>query len=168
MSVERQRGDQRPPVVEAGERETLVAFLDYVRDAVLAKVDGLDAARAATPGVESGTSVLGLLRHLAGAETHWFAWAYAGEDVPFPDMDMRLAPGDTLEGVTAAYRAAIARSNAIIAGCPDLSARTARAASTPPRVRTMRWVLVHMIEETARHAGHADILREQLDGSTGR
>ncbi|BCJ37403.1 hypothetical protein Athai_49060 [Actinocatenispora thailandica] len=161
------QGDQWPPSVESGERDTLVAFLDYVRASVLAKLDGLTAEQAAAPGVPSGTSVLGLVRHLAGAETGWFAWSYAGEDIAYPDLGMALGPGDTPERVAAGYRRAIAHSNAIVAASPDLSARSARRNGQHPD-RTLRWILTHMIEETARHAGHADILREQLDGATGR
>ncbi|HEY3502385.1 MAG TPA: DinB family protein [Actinocatenispora sp.] len=166
--MEATRGDQRPPVIESDEKATLVAFLGYVREAVIAKAAGLPAELAGASGVPSGTSVLGLVRHLAAAETHWFTWAYAGENIPFPDLGMALGPDETAASVIADYRAAIARSDAVIAACDDLSARSARAASRPPRIRTMRWILVHMIEETARHAGHADILREQADGSTGR
>ncbi|MFE2652567.1 DUF664 domain-containing protein, partial [Streptomyces sp. NPDC059346] len=72
------------------------------------------------------------------------------------------------DSLLAAYRSATERSNEIIERCGDLSRPCARAAGTAGAVRSMRWVLVHMIEETARHAGHADILREQADGSTGR
>lgn len=81
---------------------------------------------------------------------------------------MDLAEEDSAERLLAAYRAAIERSNEIIARCDDLSRPCARAAGKAGVLRSMRWVLVHMIEETARHAGHADILREQADGSVGR
>lgn len=161
------RGDLRPPGINADEKTTLLTFLDYLRDAVAAKAEGAGEESVRVAGVPSGTSVLGLVRHLTAVEFNWFVWAYAGadtrqrEDAPQPD------PAEPAEGVVGAYREAVARSNAIIGACDDLARPGARSLrETPPP--SMRWILVHMIEETARHAGHADILREQLDGSVGR
>ncbi len=157
--------DRRTPFVNAGERATLVAFLDYLRDAVVIKAEGLsdeDGRRALVP---SGTSVLGLVKHLTMVEVSWFQWSFAGEKVWVPTGDLEQA--DTAASVIDGYRAAIARNNEIVASAPDLSTRCARK---PPATDplSLRWVLVHMVEETARHAGHADILREQIDGRTGR
>ena len=100
-------------------------------------------------------------------EFNWFVWAYAGADEPPADDSLALTPHDTVASVLAAYRAAVRRANDVIATCADLDKPGVRSLreTAPP---SMRWVLVHMIEETARHAGHADILREQLDGSIGR
>jgi hypothetical protein len=161
------RGDLRPPSINADEKTTLLAFLDYLRDAVAAKAAGVPPDAARHPGVASGTSLLGLVRHLTATELNWFVWAYAGADEPRLDDSLALGPHDTPDGVLAAYRAAIGRCNEIISGCDDLDRPGARSLreTAPP---SMRWVLVHMVEETARHAGHADILREQIDGSTGR
>ncbi|MEU6839077.1 MULTISPECIES: DinB family protein [Streptomyces] len=75
-----------------------------------------------------------------------------------------ISPSDTVDSLLAAYLVAIERSNEIIKRCDNLNHPCARAAGKAGAVRPMRWVLVHMIEETARHAGHADILREQADG----
>ncbi|MFF3291668.1 DinB family protein [Streptomyces sp. NPDC003023] len=161
------RADLRPPSLDADEKTTLVTFLDYLREAVAAKATGLTDAAAATPGVPSGTSVLGLIKHLTAVELNWFAWAYAGEDIPLQDDESQPAGDEATEPALAAYHRAIERSNKIIHACDDLDrpgARSLRETSPP----TMRWVLVHMIEETARHAGHADILREQIDGCVGR
>ena len=159
------RGDLRPPSLDADEKTTLTAFLDYLRDAVAAKVTGLTDEQARTPGVPSGTSLLGLVKHLTAVELNWFVWTYAGADVPL--WDDQSAPVEPAARLLAEYRAAVARCNGIIAGCPDLDRPGARSLrETPPP--SMRWILVHMIEETARHAGHADILREQIDGSVGR
>jgi Protein of unknown function (DUF664) len=161
------RGDVRPPSLNADEKTTLVAFLGYLREAVAAKVSAVPVDLARRPGVASGTSLLGLIRHLTATELNWFVWAYAGDDRPRWDDSLDLEPGDTAENLLAAYRAAVARCDEIIAACPDLDRPGARSLrETPPP--SMRWLLVHMIEETARHAGHADILREQIDGSTGR
>ncbi|MFI0990690.1 DinB family protein [Streptomyces exfoliatus] len=168
MTETRQRRDVGPPDGGSDEKSTLLAFLNYVREAVAAKARGLDDGKGRTPGVASGTSVLGLVKHLTAAEVYWFSWAYEGADIEHPDLGMALSEEDTADGLLAAYRGAVERSNEIIERCDDLSLPCARAAGRAAVVRSMRWVLVHMIEETARHAGHADILREQADGSTGR
>ncbi|MFF9571959.1 DinB family protein [Streptomyces sp. NPDC014685] len=161
------RSDLRPPTLDADEKTTLSAFLDYLREAVAAKAYGLSDEEARTAGVPSGTSVLGLIKHLTAVELGWFAWAYAGADIEFGGDDSPPAEDETAESLLAAYRRAIERCNEIIAACDDLDRPGARSLrETPPP--SMRWVLVHMIEETARHAGHADILREQIDGSVGR
>ncbi|MGP4028305.1 DinB family protein [Actinomadura sp. 3N407] len=161
------RGDVRPPGLNADERTTLLTFLDYLRDAVVAKASGVPDEAARTPGVASGTSLLGLVKHLTHTELNWFVWAYEGADVPQWDGGEPPGEEETAESLIAAYRAAVDRSNAIVAGCPDLDRVCVRSLrETPPP--SMRWLLVHMIEETARHAGHADILREQIDGSVGR
>lgn len=157
--------DRRTPFVVASERETLVAFLDYLRESVVVKASGLSEADARRPLVPSGTSLLGLVKHLTMAEVAWFPFAFAGLDVRVPSG--ALASSDTLEGVLAGYGAACAQSNSLIAGAEDLDVLCRRAA-TAPEPMSLRWVLVHMIEETGRHAGHADILREQLDGTVGR
>ncbi|MEV4559382.1 DinB family protein [Kitasatospora sp. NPDC049285] len=162
------RTDTRPPVLDEGERETLLSFLRYLREAVIGKALGLAGEQARTPGVPSGTSLLGLVRHLAVAETYWFEEIYAGLDVGALDFSMDLAAGDTEESVVAAYREAARRSDAIIAAAASVTAPAARATGPTTQPRSLRWILVHMIEETARHAGHADILRERIDGATGR
>ncbi|MGP3990410.1 DinB family protein [Streptomyces sp. 3N207] len=160
------RGDVRPPDVAGGEKETLTAFLGYLREAVIAKAAGLTDEVGLAPGVPSGTSLLGLVRHLTRVERNWFSYVYAGRDERLDD-DEPPASGETGASLIAAYQEAIRESDEIIAGCDDLGRPGVRSMreTDPP---TMRWVLVHMIEETGRHAGHADILREQTDGATGR
>ncbi|WP_246154512.1 DinB family protein [Saccharopolyspora hirsuta] len=161
------RGDFRPPSINSDEKTALLAFLDYLREAVVAKAIGLPDQQARTPGVPSGTSLLGLIKHLTAVEANWFEWAYLGADVPFRDDEAPPTADETADQLIGAYRDAIRRSNEIIAACADLDAPGARSLrETPPP--SMRWVLVHMVEETARHAGHADILREHIDGSVGR
>ncbi|MBQ0863360.1 DinB family protein [Streptomyces smyrnaeus] len=161
------RGDVGPPYAMGGEKETLAAFLGYLREAVIAKAAGLTDEVGLAPGVPSGTSLLGLVKHLTRVERNWFGWAYAGLGHQPLDDDEPPRPGETGEALIAAYQEAIRASDETIAACDDLDrtgARSLRDAEPP----TMRWILVHMIEETARHAGHADILREQTDGATGR
>ncbi|RFC77481.1 DinB family protein [Streptomyces sp. AcE210] len=161
------RGDLRPPSLNADEKTTLLSFLNYLREAVAAKASGASDKAIRTAGVSSGTSILSLIKHLTAVELNWFVWAYAGADVELWDDESPPADDETTESLLAAYDQAIGRCNEIIHACDDLDRPGARSLrETPPP--TMRWVLVHMIEETARHAGHADILREQIDGSVGR
>jgi hypothetical protein len=159
------RGDIRPPSLQADEKTSLTVFLDYLREAVAAKAIGLTDEQAGRPGVPSGTSLLWLVKHLTAVELNWFVWAYAGADVPLLDDD--APPTEPAAQLVAEYRAAVDRCNEVIAGCADLDQPGARSLreTAPP---SMRWLLLHMVEETARHAGHADILREQIDGSVGR
>lgn len=157
------RRDVGPPSVDGDERTTLLAFLDHLRAAVAAKASGVPEPQVRTAGVASGTSLLGLVKHLGHVERLYFL----GE--PIRDLRRTLRPttDETLDGLLADYREAVARANEVIEACTDLSRPAPRPAGrdTGP---TMRWVMVHMIEETGRHAGHADILREQIDGATGR
>ena len=151
------------PRTAADERATLLGFLDYLRAAIAAKAEGVPDPQVRAAGVPSGTSLLGLIKHLTFIERFHFL----GEDVVDWGTTMRPTPDETAEGVLAGYREAIGRADEVVETYPDLALpapRAPRHGSAP----SMRWVLVHMIEETGRHAGHADILREQIDGSTGR
>lgn len=163
----------RPTRTEAGHldgsRAQLTAFLDYQRETVLWKVDGVsdeDARRAMVP---SGTSLAGIVKHLAFVERFWFQKVFAGRPADFPwsedepDADWAVGEWESLEGLTRFYREEAAVSRKIAEEASSLKRRSA-----DPDVRVnLRWILLHMIEETARHAGHADILRELIDGSTG-
>jgi hypothetical protein len=155
--------DHRPPRTAAGEKATLVEFLDYLRRAMLSNLQGAPEPQVRTAGVPSGTSVLGLVKHLSYVERFYFL----GEEVSDWSATFRPTSDDTVEGVLASYREAVSQANAIIDACEDLS-EPAPNSPRPQSAPTMRWILVHMIEETGRHAGHADILREQIDGATGR
>ncbi|MFG3257115.1 DinB family protein [Streptomyces sp. NPDC048172] len=156
--------DAGPPSSEPGEKATLCAFLDYLRDSLAGKVAGAPEPQVRTGGVPSGTSLLGLLKHLTSVERFYFL----GEEAERWPATLRPSAEDTVDGLLDAYRTAVERANEVIDACQDLDLPAPR----PPRRGgpgpSMRWVLVHMIEETGRHAGHADILREQIDGSTGR
>ncbi|HEY9265113.1 MAG TPA: DinB family protein [Mycobacterium sp.] len=159
----RRRRDNPPPSIGGTEKDVLLGFLDYLRESVVAKLDGVPEAQARTPGVPSGTNLLGLVNHLAHVES----FTFLGEDAADWQATFYAAPDATAASVIADYRDAVDQANAVIAACTDLTSAVARPASrgTPP---TMRWALAHMIEETARHAGHLDILRETIDGATGR
>jgi uncharacterized damage-inducible protein DinB len=160
--------DVGPPRLSADERETLVAFSRYLRDRVLAKLDGLDDASARRAGVPSGTSLLWLAKHVLGVEHYWVSRVIAGN--PESELDVQdLHDDDTIESVLARGEQIAARTEEILRDV-DLDASIAYA-RTPPGVTVVqnnRWVLVHLVEEFGRHAGHADIIREQLDGSVGR
>jgi hypothetical protein len=155
--------DTGPPRTGADEKATLRGFLDYLRDAIANKASGVPEPQVRTGAVPSGTNLLGLVKHLTFVERFYFL----GEEVGDWGQTMRPSPEDTTENVLAGYRQAIARANQVIDACPDLTRPGPRPQRRGP-APTMRWTLVHMIEETARHAGHADVIREQIDGSTGR
>ncbi|MEU9045533.1 MULTISPECIES: DinB family protein [unclassified Kitasatospora] len=167
-STARKRSDNRPPGVNTDEPTTLQAFLGYLREAVIGKLAGVSDEDARRPGVASGTSLLWLVRHLTAVELNWFEWAYQGLGEQPLESDEIPLDGATVAGEIAAYRDAIARADAVAAAAPDLDRPGVRSLRPNAEAPSMRWVLVHMIEETGRHAGHADIIREQLDGAVGR
>jgi len=160
---------QREPVprVDTGELDTALAFLAFARHCVLKKADGLSEAQLRRVLVGSGTSLLGLVQHLAEAERYWFGHHLAGAGWdPGQELGMAVPAGRTAAVVLQDYRTAIEASDRAIHAAGDPEARF--AAPVDGNRHTLRWVLAHMTSETARHAGHADILREQIDGTTGR
>lgn len=157
------RADTTPPRTGNSEHETLRAFLDYLRAAVVAKVEGAPEPQVRTAGVPSGTNLLGLLNHLTFVERSTFL----GERVTDWKRTFRAPPSATVADVVAGYRAAVREANVVLDGCTDLGAPVPRPRPND-RAPSARWALTHMIEETGRHAGHADILRELIDGATGR
>ncbi|MEH0975290.1 DinB family protein [Micromonospora sp. CPCC 205546] len=154
----------------ADERAVLESFLDFHRGMLLRKLRGLSDADAARRLVPSATTVAGLVKHLTHVERNWFPCLLApgpGEVYPTSEEDaaasFALADGDTVERLAAAYERACARSR-------EVAGRFALDHVVPhPQLGevSLRWILVHMTEETARHVGHADILRELTDGATG-
>jgi uncharacterized damage-inducible protein DinB len=160
---------QREPVprVDSGELDTALAFLSFARHCVLKKADGLSDEQLRRVLTDSGTSVLGLVQHLAEAERYWFGHHFAGAawDADW-EYGMSVSASRTAADVLADYRAAIEDSDRAIRAAADPQARF--AVPVDGNRHTLRWVIAHMTSETARHAGHADILREQLDGTTGR
>ncbi|MEV6970738.1 DinB family protein [Hamadaea sp. NPDC051192] len=155
--------DQRPPRLLVGERETLVELLQYHRESLVRKVTGVSEEAARQSPVGSGTTLLWLVKHLTATELAWFRVRFAGEDVELPSSEVR--PDDTVAGALAAYQQSWTEVAPILA-TGDLDAECRQPGNQPSA--NLRWVLAHMLEETARHAGHADILRELIDGSTGR
>ncbi|WP_420032082.1 DinB family protein [Streptomyces sp. cg28] len=155
------------------ERTQLTTFLDYTRDTARAKCEGIseeDARRALLPGSPLMT-VSGLINHLRWVEYYWFQVVLLGEEDrgPWtdedPDREMRIAVEFPVKQVLDEYEAQCAR-NRELASATDLDARAERAIRDGLHV-DLRWILLHLTEETARHNGHLDILREMLDGTTG-
>ncbi|MFF4859364.1 DinB family protein [Streptomyces rubiginosohelvolus] len=157
------RRDTPPPRTGASEAEVLRGFLDYLRASIAAKVEGVPGPAARAAGVPSGTNLLGLLHHLTFVERATFL----GDRVTDWPSTFHAAPEDGVADVVARYREAVEEANAGLDGCADLGAPLPRAQPGKPSP-SVRWALTHLIEETGRHAGHADILRELIDGSTGR
>ena len=158
------RRDAPPPRTGDSEAETLRGFLDYLRASVAAKVEGVESVRARTPSVPSGTNLLGLLSHLTAVESATFL----GEQVTDWQATFDADPEDEVADVVARYRATVDRANQLLDTCTDLGAPLPRPGSERRPAPSARWALTHLIEETGRHAGHADILRELIDGTTGR
>jgi uncharacterized damage-inducible protein DinB len=163
-------GGQRRRVPFTGdEKESLYVALDRHRDAVLWKVEGLDDERLRRPMTPSGTNLLGLVKHLAAVEYGWFCETFGREMEPMPfdqdepDADLRVEPSESTQDILAFYERARAAADRVI---DELAMEDMGMAWFGDPV-SMRWVLIHMVEETARHAGHMDILRELIDGATG-
>lgn len=152
------------------EKKTLSAFLAAQRASVLAVVDGLDGHALTRAVLPSGWTPLGLVEHLGCAERHWFQEVVTGVAGPlaWPAADAPLTTPRAPEVVFAFYEDQCRRSDAVIAGTP-LSARPRGCHPEPmgEEVSDLRGIILHMIEETARHAGHLDVVRELLDGRTG-
>jgi len=167
-------GRTKTPIA-VGEMDSLRAFLDFHRATLLWKLEGLSKEELTRPHVPSGTNLLGLVKHLAYVERYWFAVFFAGLDLPLPrfdedpDAEWRIGPDETVEQVVAAYRAEVERSRELVAGAsPDDRGRGKVVRRDGPAANfSLRWIMLHMIEETARHNGHADFLRELTDGTTG-
>ena len=163
-----------PPINE--EKSALLAFLDQQRVALRAAAGGLtDAQAGAAPSV-SQLSIAGLIKHLTRCEWRWFVEVVARSDEAAPfdkatyEDSFSMLPGETLAGLLDQYAAVARRTEEIIDGIDDLGAEFKAPEfpwfSTEGMYWSPRWVLLHLIEETARHAGHADIIRETLDGAT--
>jgi hypothetical protein len=154
------------------ERAGLFEFLGYKREALIGKLEGLSEVQARSTPTASSLSLLSLVKHSAIWERRWFQIVVAGRRFPgdWPDVraveadaTFRLADEDTIETVVADYREQIAASNEIL-GSFDLDAPCAWPEMAE---HNLRWVALHMIEETAHHVGHADIIRETIDDSSG-
>ena len=157
------------------EKATLAEYLRYHRLTFELKCAGLDAEQLARRSVEPSTmSLLGLLRHLTEVERHWFRRVLAGEDAPRRyctptdrdgDFDGAVADPAVVDEAWRAWRSEVAFAEEYLAGATDLGAV---AVGRPEEPVSLREILVHMVEEYARHNGHADLLRERIDGRVGQ
>lgn len=155
--------DQKPPRLAGDERQTLLALLDYQRRSLVRKAMGVDEDAARRSPVDTGTSLLWLVKHMARAESLWILRRFAGREVALPDD--AVGPEDTVAGAIDVYRGTWTVVDAVV-GAADLDQPCRDTGDEAPV--NLRWVLAHLLEETARHAGHADVLREMADGETGR
>ena len=166
--------DRVRPTPDSGEFDMLAGWLAFHLAILLHKTNGLSDEQSRLCHPPSELTILGLVRHLAETERWWFRMIFAGEDIEprwcddsDRDRDFHVTSGDTLAEAVAAYGEECDASDLIIAR----SKLHQRSAGSSPRLGGMRpslrWVLTHMIEETARHNGHADLIRESIDGRVG-
>ncbi|MEH3032601.1 MAG: DinB family protein [Aeromicrobium erythreum] len=176
MSVDEQ-GRPEPPLA-GSESEVLRGFLDFHRRTLAWKCAGLDAEQLAATHPPSPMTLGGMLKHLAYVEDWWCGVVLTGDEpvepwrsAPWPDdadWDWHSAADDSPEDLRALWEAAVARSEALVDAAPDgLETVAARADRRTGEPISLRWILVHLVEEYARHNGHADLLREAIDGSVG-
>ncbi|WP_406377877.1 DinB family protein [[Kitasatospora] papulosa] len=165
--------ERSAPALDAAERTMLEGWLDYHRATLAMKCAGLTDSQLREASVPpSEFTLLGLVRHLAENERGWFREVLAGEELPpiygteeDPDGEFHVTEEDTWEEARTTWEAEIeaARANAAKLGLDGLSAGVGKAG----KPFTLRWIYTHMIEEYARHNGHADLVRERIDGATG-
>ncbi len=173
-----EQGRPEPPIT-GDETETLLGFLDYQRATFAWKCSGVDAAGLqATVGVSSMT-LGGMVKHLAYVEDDWFhRWLHArGKSAPWDtvdwaadrDWEWHSAAHDSPEQLLDLWNDATVRSRALVAEALAVGGldQLARQSTSDGEAPSLRWIVVHMIEEYARHNGHADLLRESIDGETG-
>ncbi|OIJ66936.1 DinB family protein [Streptomyces mangrovisoli] len=165
--------ERTEPALNAGERAMLEGWLDYHRRTLAWKCEGLTDAQLRTASVPpSGLTLLGLVRHMAEVENGWFTHVLTGVDEPVyateedPDADFHHTDADTWEEAHATWQAEIASARRNAAGL-DLDALSKTVSRRTGEPFSLRWIYTHMIEEYARHNGHADLLREVIDGRTG-
>jgi uncharacterized protein DUF664 len=169
--------DRRDPETLTDELSLLSEFLDYHRATLVTKVSGLTRDLLAVRLGPSTLTLAGLVKHLALVEDSWFQEDLLGRDLPEPwasapfdddrDWDFHSAVDDSPSELLDLYAAACERSRTAVAEVGgDLLATMARP-TRRGEVFNLRWILLHMLEETARHNGHADLLRESIDGQTG-
>jgi hypothetical protein len=162
------------PDTVADEKTALRVFLDYQRSAVLGVVEGLDESAWHRPIVPSGWTPAGMVAHLGGAERHWFQQVVLGradelpwdEGIPDYDPGMAFTCERPIADILAYYREQCERSNAVLDSVALTDAPLGRHGDVDgDELPNVRWVVLHMIEETACHSGHLDIAREMADGS---
>lgn len=165
------------PPLAGDEVSTLRGFLDHQRDVIRRKTEGLTQAQLSRPLPPTTMTLGGLLKHLAVVEHSWFTEVFLGLDLAEPwasvdweadaDWEWHSAAADTPEWLRELYDATIADSDRILERALDAGGLDQLSARERGERYSLRWILVHLIEEYARHAGHSDLLREAIDGRTG-
>jgi uncharacterized damage-inducible protein DinB len=155
----------------ADPRELLLGYLDWYRETLIRKLDGLSEAQLRTPAGPLGWSPLGLVKHLGWVERRWMRWGFDAEDVvPWPpggDTE-EFGAGEPAGDILAAYDAEVRRSRELAAGAALTDvARLGGRFTTPEQAPPLARILFHLLQEYARHVGHLDIARELIDGTTG-
>ena len=166
--------ERTEPGLQAGEREMLTGWLDYHRATLAWKCEGLTDDQLRERSVPpSGLSLLGLVRHLAECERSWFRNVLLDAGLPYlystpEDMDADFNDTGGADGATVlrTWKQECAAARDAVAGV-DLDAQSKKGNRRTGQPFSLRWILTHMIEEYARHNGHADLLRERIDGATG-
>ena len=169
--------DRTDPGLASDERTMMLEFLDYHRATFVQKVTGLTSAELDRTTVPTSALTLGgLLKHLAHVEDSWLTHRFAGGPIPEPwasapfdhdeDWDLHSATDDSPEELLALYATACDRSREVVDGASFDDVSAALDSGGTERF-TLRWIVLHLIEETARHNGHVDLLREAIDGATG-
>lgn len=164
------------PPTHGDERTMLLAYLDYQRETLRQKAGGLDAAQLATALPPSTMTLGGMVKHLGLVENSWLRDRFHGDGLSEPwasvdwdadyDWEWNTAKTESPEQVWALYEEMIADADEVIAGA-QLDDHAAKPSSRTGEPMSLRWILLHLIEEYARHNGHADLIRESIDGSTG-
>ena len=176
MTVIDEQGRPEPPLASS-ERDTLLGFLDYQRATLEWKTRGLDAAGLNATLAPSTMTLGGLLKHMAIVEEYWFGERLIGADDIYatidwaadPDWDWHSAAEDSPETLRRMWQDNVTRARARVKGALEGEGldTLAKVAQRDGSALSLRWILLHMIEEYARHNGHADLLRESVDGQTG-
>lgn len=154
-----------------GEKETLFSFLRFHQDTLIRKLEGLNDDDLCRVMVPSGLSLVALLKHATYVHARWFELCFADAnpgDLPWPTNEWAMGEGETSAGLVGAYvrHVAVSRETVEQSSLDDPNKGWSGGGWEPGKYN-LRWIVVHMIEELARHNGHADIIREQLDGETG-
>jgi uncharacterized damage-inducible protein DinB len=169
------------PPLHGDEVSTLRAYLDYHRDTLRLKCSGLSQEQLAQEHPPTSLTLAGLMKHMALVDYHWFGEIFAGVQLPSPfaevdwdadpDWEFRTARDDSPESLRALFDECVAASDRVL---DDALTRGGLEQESVTRSRrrgdatfSLRWILVHLIEEYARHNGHADLIRESVDGQTG-
>jgi hypothetical protein len=157
--------------LDGDERAVISWLLDYHRYVLVRKVEGISEQQARTTVAASDLTLLGLVRHLAVVEQYWFGEVFLGlsetmhwDDPDDRDSDFHPLPGDTLVDALVLLRAEIDRAHQIASTTSFDALAVGRRHG---QLVTLRWIMAHLVEEYARHCGHADLLREAIDGVTG-